>query len=103
MQNYIDCLEDDISTPEALAVVFEMVNWVNKEIDNGSMNAGEIQAIIEFARSIDQVLGVFDFSLLEEDEQAPSEVLELLDKRNTAKAEKNWAVADEMRAKITEL
>jgi len=45
---------------------------------------------------------VFDFSLLE-DEQAPAEVLELLDKRNAAKAEKNWPVADEMRSRITEL
>jgi cysteinyl-tRNA synthetase len=49
------------------------------------------------------VLWVFDFSLLEAGESAPEEVLSLLEKRNAAKSEKNWAVADEMRAKITEL
>ena len=33
----------------------------------------------------------------------PSEVLELVEKRKQAKAEKNWALADEIRAKITAL
>jgi len=46
---------------------------------------------------------VFDFSLLEAEESAPEEVLILLEKRNAAKAEKNWSLADEIRANITEL
>jgi len=56
MSDYIECLEDDISTPEALAVIFEMITWINKEIDNNSLSQGEIQAVIEFVKSVDQVL-----------------------------------------------
>ena len=103
MQNYIDCLEDDLSTPEAIAVVFEMITWINKEIDNDALSSGEIQAVVDFVRSIDTVLGVFDFSLLEADTTAPEEVLDLLARRNAAKEEKNWPLADEMRAKISAL
>ena len=35
--------------------------------------------------------------------EVSGEVLELVERREQAKAEKNWALADEIRAKITEL
>ncbi len=103
MQNYIEHLEDDFSTPEALADIFELITWINKEIDSETLSAEELTGVIDFVRSIDEVIWVFDFSLLEAEESASEEVLVLLEARNMAKAEKNWSLADEIRAKITEL
>jgi cysteinyl-tRNA synthetase len=56
MQNYIECLEDDISTPEALAVVFDMITWINTEIDKELLSKSELDSVVEFVKSIDQVL-----------------------------------------------
>jgi len=56
MQNYIEHLEDDFSTPEALADIFELVTWINKEIDSEILSAAELASVISFVRSIDEVI-----------------------------------------------
>ncbi len=52
--------------------------------------------------SFDEVLGVFDFSLLDE-MTVPAEILELGTKRLEAKLEKNWSEADRIRDEIGRL
>jgi cysteinyl-tRNA synthetase len=50
------------------------------------------------------MLGVLGLeSLLAPDEQAPSEVVELADRREQARAERDFDAADELRARIAAL
>ncbi len=102
VQAYIECLEDDIGTPEALAIVFDCIGFINSGIDTNGFSSEEKEAIIELLRSFDAVLGLFDFSLLESTD-IPEEIEILLMKRNEAKTQKNYPLADSIRDQMKEL
>jgi cysteinyl-tRNA synthetase len=102
IQAYIECLEDDIGTPEALAIVFDCLGFINSGIDNNSFSLEEKGAILDLLHSFDEVLGLFNFTLLESTDIS-EEVESLLIKRNEAKAQKNYPLSDSIRDHITSL
>lgn len=102
IQNFIECLEDDFATPEALASIFEFIKYVNSWIDSSLFTAEEISSVIWLFRTFDQVLGIMDFRILEKTEEIPAEISELLNKRNQAKTDKDYALSDEIRKQIEE-
>lgn len=102
MMDFCEFLEDDINTPEALASVHTFISHLNAVMDEEVLRNGEMSAAIELLKSFDSVLGVFDFSLLD-DTDFPSEALDLLDARNAAKTAKDFATADSCRSKIEAL
>lgn len=99
---FVEALENDIDTVNALAGVFEFVTRVNRDIDDLSLTTKEISSVIEILKSWDMVMGVMDWGLLE-DIDKPVDVMELVLQRQAAKQEKNWALADELRKKVDEL
>lgn len=100
VQAYIERLEDDFGTTEALVIVFDCIGYINSGIDNSLFSPEEVAAIFDLLRSFDSVLGLFDFSLLE-DIEIPSEILLLLAQRNEAKLQKNYPLADSFRDAIS--
>jgi cysteinyl-tRNA synthetase len=101
IQAYVECLEDDIGTPEALTIIFDCFGFINSGIDANSFSMEEKNAILELLHSFDEVLGLFDFSLLESTD-IPEEIELLLLKRNDAKTQKNYPLADSLRDQIAE-
>lgn len=101
VQAYIECLEDDIGTPEALAIVFDCFGFINSGIDNNSFCLEEKMAILDLLHSFDTVLGLFDFLLLDATD-IPAEIELLLIQRNEAKAQKNYPLSDSLRDQIGE-
>lgn len=99
MEDYIEYLEDDFNTPQALARIHDFISDLNSVLDEGDITSGELQGVIDLLKSVDAVFKVFDFSLLES-EDIPEEYQEMLRLRIAAKAEKNYALADEYRAKL---
>jgi len=112
MQRFDHAMSDDFNTPEALAVLFDLIRTINKQLDEGKSVVQEIAAF----RRICEVLGIayqdpatFLGSVIE-DQQAivagdlsAADINALLEERSTAKAEKNWARADEIRGQLTAL
>lgn len=99
VQAYVEALENDFSTSEALAVVFAFQTFVNASIDSGKLSVPEKESVIEMFRSFDSVLALFDFSLLEAVKVDP-ELDIMLEDRNIAKASKDYATADRLRDEI---
>src|SRR5436305_5715507 len=71
-------LEDDFNTPEALAL---MHRWRDHEL-------------------LRRALRVFGLETLADEEQAPSEIVELAERRQQARAERDFDEADRLRAEI---
>lgn len=93
-QDFADAIDDDLNVPLALGVLFTML----KE----SPSKDYFKLALEF----DKVFGLsLDKCKAPEPEKidVPEEVQQLVDERAAAKKEKDWAKADEIRAKITEL
>lgn len=86
-QEFLNAINDDLNMPLALATVWQMLKEIrSKDIYN---------TLIKF----NEVLG-FNF---DEEEIIPEEIKELAKQRWEAKLNKNWAVADEIRNKLTSL
>lgn len=103
------CMDDDFNTALALSNLFGYFKAINKKLKNGDATAADDVAQIKRTYSL---LGLFkkepDEYLSEVAEKAnvetvPAEVVTLAEQRWTAKLNKNWAEADELRAKIDAL
>lgn len=93
-----DAMEDDLNTADALAAIFELV----KEINTLS-NQSTKEALQDAAEAFDQMTDVLGILYNRKKEEAPAEVLQLVEQRAAAKKEKNWAVADQIRDKLAEM
>ncbi len=87
-------LADDLNISPALAAIFDMVREVNMLCDLRKIGISEAEDVMDFLAKIDQVLGVLP---LKPEEPALPELEEVLKKRETARVEKNWKLADECR------
>ncbi|MBQ5755499.1 MAG: cysteine--tRNA ligase [Oscillospiraceae bacterium] len=97
-EKFNKAMDDDLNTPDALAVVFDLVKDIN------TMSAGASKkALEEAAKAFDELTGVLGLIYNRKKDEVPAEVKELVEQRAAAKKAKNWAEADALRAKITEL
>ena len=97
-QKYIDAMDDDLNTADAISVIFEIVAEANKAITANSGSSLEaINYTKDLIRELGGVLGLFVND--KKDEISP-EIEALLEERKTARAEKNWAKSDEIRDKL---
>lgn len=81
---------DDLNTARALAVVFELLG------DKNISNADKYTTLID----LDQVLGLDIEQNVIALSTIPNEIIELAEKRKTAKEVKNYKLADELRNEI---
>ncbi len=88
-------LADDLNISPALASIFDMMREINVLCDLGQVGVREAEDILEFLHKIDRVLGVLPLD--QKAEEIPAELVEAMRKRETARTEKNWQVADECR------
>jgi cysteinyl-tRNA synthetase len=93
-------LADDLNTPEALAAVHGLVNDGNAMLAAGGLTrsgAGQLRSTLE---AMDSVLAVF--APAAEDRLSPEEQA-LLDERQEARRRREFARADEVRARLEQL
>lgn len=89
-------MQDDLNVSEALAAIFDFVTACNKAAPSVAGATAALQAFDRF----EDCLAVFgDEPKATSD--APAELLALLDKRKQAKANKDWAVADQIRDEVS--
>jgi len=79
-ERFAAALDDDFNTPEALAVMHE---WRDHEL-------------------LRRALAVFGLDSLAEQEEAPAEVVSLAERRQEARARRDFEAADRLRAEIEE-
>jgi len=92
---FLAALADDLNISVALASLFDMVREIHTLCDKEEVGGLEAQDLLRFLHEIDKVLGVLPF---ERKETALSqELLDALGKRERARAQKDWKLADECR------
>jgi len=96
-QKFIGGLGDDLNISVALTALFEMIRKVNILISQGKVYRKDAEKMISSILSLDKVLAVLPE---EEEETLPSEVMEKIEEREKARAEKNYELADQIRKKL---
>ncbi len=97
-RGFEDGLEDDLNISKSLASLSGFVREINNQIDGDKLNSEDARAVVGFMKEIDQVLAVFTFSK----EILPEEIERLIEKREKARAAKNFLQADEIRKSLLE-
>jgi len=98
-------MEDDFNSPEAISVLYELARDINRLKQSGDDDALPLAALLV---KLGTILGVLqqlpqDFLREGSDDVDADYIDGLIEQRNTARAEKNWAVADEIRDKLSAL
>jgi cysteinyl-tRNA synthetase len=86
-------LADDLNISAALASLFELVRQINALCDANKVSKKEAEATLALLMKFNQVLAVLDF----EEESIPAHLQEALEKRQQARAQKDWPAADRWR------
>ncbi|MDL2327757.1 cysteine--tRNA ligase [Ruminococcaceae bacterium OttesenSCG-928-A11] len=98
-QRFRERMDDDLNTADALAVLFDLVREINT-----LMGQTAKAALVETAEIFDRLCGVLGLLYnWHAEEQMPARVGELVEERTAARAAKNWARADEIRAELDAL
>ncbi|MDD3428717.1 MAG: cysteine--tRNA ligase [Oscillospiraceae bacterium] len=92
-------MDDDLNTPAAFGATFDFVREVNSLAAASSKTALE-----KAAATFDEIVtGVLGLVYNRKKDEVPAEVLGLVEERTTAKKEKNWARADEIRDTLAQM
>ena len=98
-QEFIDAMEDDLNTADALAAKFSLVRDINTAIQNGAGRA----AIEAFAGVFDELTGVLGLVYNRNTDDLDSEIEALIEQRTAARKAKDFKTADEIRDKLKEM
>jgi len=93
-------MDDDFNTADAISAIFELVRFINKSMD--------VESSKEFLERVREKLGllsdILGIVINKEDEASENEEIEaLVAARTQAKKDKDFALADEIRAKLTDM
>lgn len=93
-EQFIKAMDDDLNTADGIAAVFELVKDINTKIldKNVSKNVCETAAKV-----FDELCGVLGILYNRKSNDLDAEIEELIEKRQQARAAKDWATADKIR------
>ncbi|QGU96514.1 cysteine--tRNA ligase [Clostridium bovifaecis] len=90
---YIDKMDDDFNTADAIAVIFDLVKDINTNV--GVESSKElVEYCLNLIRELGKPLGILQKSTIED---LNSEIEALIEQRQQARRDKNWALSDKIR------
>lgn len=99
LEKFSQALSDDLNISQALAVFFDLIRDLNSLIDKGLIGQDDSNTIFKTLAKVDSVLGFLPLNI---EEKIPEEILDLLQKREDARSQKDWKNADFYRNQILE-
>lgn len=90
---FINAMDDDLNTADGLAAIFEMITAINTAVKDGA-GSGFAEKALALLTELCDVLGLLQHSA---DESVDDEVRQLIEQRQEARKNKDFAKADEIR------
>ena len=96
-EDFIAAMDDDLNTANGLACIFELVSDINKDV----LGTEASKLTVEYAKKLfEELCDVLGLLYNKKDNSLDAEVEALIEERNQARKEKNWARADEIRDQL---
>src|SRR5690606_22925908 len=89
-----EALDDDLNISGGLGAVFDFVRAANKELDAGTVGQEGAAAAMALLDRLNEVTGLFAPAA---DDGTPQKILDLVNERQQARRDKNFARSDEIR------
>ncbi|NLG02474.1 MAG: cysteine--tRNA ligase [Clostridia bacterium] len=97
-KKFNDAMDDDINTADAIAAVFEMVKYSNTHFDERHSKA----ALMEMKQKMVALTDILGLNTAKKEEILDEEIEKLIAERQTARKDKNFKRADEIRDMLLE-
>ena len=95
---YEEAMDDDFNTADAISAIFELVKLANTTADESSTR----EFVSYMKTMIEELCDVLGIITEKKEEVLDSEIEEMIEARQQARKEKNFALADEIRGKPVE-
>ncbi len=95
-QKFIDSMDDDLNTADAISAVFELIADINRDVAGGATRAFASEAF----KLLDELTAVLGLLRQEKKEEIDDELQKLIDERAAARKAKDWATADRIRDEL---
>ena len=92
-------LDDDLNVSAALAAIFDVVRELNRRIADRSLSTADAARAVGVLRDLDRVLAI----LPDETPDLPAGAAALLEAREAARANRDWAASDRLRDELAAL
>jgi cysteinyl-tRNA synthetase len=92
-------LDDDLNISAALGVVFDFVRDTNRSLDKGEVGAEGARKALDLLDRLDAVTGVLAPPA---DDAAPPDIMALVNERQQARRDKDFARSDAIRAELVQ-
>ena len=95
LERFRDLMDDDLDTPAAMALLFDVVRQVNALLD-----AGDEATAAPLASAAVDIAAAVGLTLRAEAASVPADVLAMARRRDEARAAKDWGAADRLRDEL---
>ena len=99
VKEFEESMDDDFNTAAALAAVHDLVREINTVMSSSQLLADDRAAVLDAIGRFDAVLGIFG---PEETAMLDAEIEALIEERQTARRDRNFARSDEIRDLLAE-
>ncbi len=104
VNEFFTSMDDDFSTPKAIAAIFSFIKQSNKDLEEDDLIIDDLLAIKHWFKDISQILGIDFFDYKEQTSGNEEELLNIIaDVRLKLRAEKQYELSDEIRDKLISL
>ncbi len=94
---FIKAMDDDLNTADGIAAVFNLVSTINTEIINKEVT---LNVCKKAAEMFDELTGVLGLLYNRKSNDIDDDIEKLIEQRQTARANKDWATADKIRDEL---
>ena len=96
--DFVDAMEDDLNTADAIGVLFELIRDLNTNVNDKTVSKAVVEYAIFAFDELTDVLGL----VYNRDKKGSldDEIEALIEQRNAARKAKNWAEADRIRDEL---
>ena len=95
-EQFKTAMDDDLNTADAIAAIFDLAKFINSE-EKSDWALGVFEAAKGIMRELGDVIGIFTRTT---EDTISDEAKALIEKRNKARAEKDWALSDKIRDEL---
>ncbi|MFT5036984.1 MAG: cysteinyl-tRNA synthetase [Candidatus Azotimanducaceae bacterium] len=95
-QKFIEAINDDLDTPKAVALIWELMKDDSVAPEDKRMTIVEMDAVLGIGLDKNHEIGARELGHLEADD-IPEEIQTLIDSREAARITRNWPEADKVR------
>lgn len=97
---FVGAMDDDFNTADGLAVIFELARDTNAYLKDPAPSREVVEKSLQFFEEVGDILGFFS---VRGDKELDARVNELIAKRQQARQEKDWSMADAIRDELNAL